>query len=145
VFKDQKLYDEEYVQQKKQNMQDFLKKFDEISKSNKELSSYITGHNKPSKNVLESISIQEKNNLNSKSTIPEEIQNEENKDNKENLNKNNEPNEIFKDKTELEKFNNFKTFIIQHQPNKKINIQEVDRLSKDGIEINRINSKYLKS
>ena len=135
VFKDQKLYDQEYLKTKQRNMESFFQSFEKMSRSNEDLAMFI-GHHKKALDSLDASQSNLKRNSNKRSKANE-------RDTKAECEKENSQTLTLGDKNEEEKFDQFKTFIIQHSSNKEINIKEFDRLSKDGIEVNRINSKYL--
>ena len=132
------MYDEEYLSQKTQRMQSFFDNLESISKSEGSLQDFINKHNSKlqvdRKGILEDTS----DKINAQTSHKKE-----GLDKNKSLKENRRINQIRSMENEKKRIDQFKIFILEHQKNKGISVKEFDRLSANGRQINKINSKYL--
>lgn len=148
VFRDQKLYDEEYLKEKSEKKAQFLSFFGEINQNPNQLEAFIAQHKNPLLKTNDNKNQETKENL---LKIEKNLQNVKQSENLLlNQNQNIKSSEI-KEKKEnqneiptldSEDEQEMKTFSIQHK-NNQILIREFGRFSKEGVQVIKNNSKYL--
>ena len=124
-------------------MESFFTHFSQMAKCEGDLNRFIQQHSSRLSREAESPLTDSRNDGNvapAKEDTTEAPEMPESSEDKENQTGNKKD---FEGRTQEERMEQFKIFVLKHGKDSRIDICQFDRLSKDGKNINKINSKYL--